>query len=43
MTATVNQCTTDGEGQSGCTQDGQVDVPWVVACEDPCCVGQGQE
>ena len=43
MTATVNECTTDGEGQPGCTQDGRIDVPWVVAYEGPCCVGQGQE
>jgi hypothetical protein len=43
QTATVNECTTDGEGQPGCTQDGWIDVPWVVGCEGPCCVGQGQE
>ena len=43
QTATVNECTTDGEGQPGCTQDGRIDVPWVVGCEGPCCVGQGQE
>ena len=43
QTATVNECTTDGEGQPGCTQDGWIDVPWVVGCEGPCCVGQRQE